>query len=114
MHFTRTGVVLCTENYRRCVSFYTEVLELPVMFSLDNHHSQLTCCNLGKENYLMIEKGGKAVQGRKSVDQNPTRLRFNVDDVEMIAKRISRKSVDVIVRKEVLENLTDLFRSRIP
>ena len=107
MRFTRTGIVLCTENYQQCVTFYTEVLELPVMFSLDNEHSQLTCCDLGSGNYLMLEKGGKAIQGRKTIHQNPTKLRFNVEDAEAGAQQLSKKGIDVVLRKEVWGTVAD-------
>lgn len=107
MKFSRTGVILCTENYHQCVSFYSETLELPIMFSLDNEHSQLTCCDMGNGNYLMIEKGGKAVRGKKSVEQNPIWQRFNVRDVEEVARSLSRKNVKVNVRKEVWGTVAD-------
>ncbi len=107
MKFTRTGVILLTENYRQCVSFYTDVLELPIMFSLDNSHSQLTCCDMGNGNYLMIEKGGKAVRGRKSYDENPVWLRFNVDDVDDAAKHLSNKNVEVNIRREAWGTVAD-------
>lgn len=107
MNFSRTGIILCTEKYRECVSFYSQILELPVMFSLDNEHSQLTCCDLGQGNYLMIEKGGKAVQGKKSVSQNPGCLRFNVTDVDDAAKLLSKKNVEISVRREVWGTVAD-------
>lgn len=65
MHFSRTGVILCTENYRDCVSFYSESLGLPVMFALDNEHSKLTSLDMGGGVYLMIEIDGNAVAGKK-------------------------------------------------
>ncbi len=107
MKLARTGVILCTENYLQCVSFYTQVLELPVMYSLDNEHSQLICCEMGNGNYLMIEKGGKAVLGRKTYEQNPVWLRFNVNDLDEVVKRISGKSVEVNVRREVWGTVAD-------
>lgn len=107
MKFARSGVILCTENYRQCVSFYTEVLDLPVMFSLDNEHSQLTCCDLGKGNYLMIEQGGKAVPGRKTYAENPVWLRFNVDDVARSVAQLSNKGVEVNLRQEVWGTVAD-------
>ena len=107
MKFARTGLILCTENYRDCVSFYTGVLGLPVMYSLDNEHSQLTCCDMGQGNYLMIETGGKAVSGKKSVAQNPVWLRFNVDDVDGAARELSTKQVAVKLRKEVWGTVAD-------
>ena len=70
MRYTRTGVILCTEKYEQCVEFYSQLLGLPVMHSLDNEHSKLTCCDMGSGNYLMIETGGKAMAGGKSLEQN--------------------------------------------
>ena len=46
MHFHRTGIILFTENYDRCVDFYTRVLGLRVMFAVDIGHSKLTCCDV--------------------------------------------------------------------
>lgn len=107
LKFTRTGVILCTERYQECVAFYRDVLALPVLFALDNEHSQLTCCDMGNGNYLMIEKGGKAVPGKKSMEQNPVRLRFNVDDVAAAADLLSEKHVDVTVRHEPWGSVAD-------
>ena len=107
MRYTRTGVILCTENYEQCVDFYSRVLELPILHSLDNEHSKLTCCDIGAGNYLMIETEGTAVPGRKSLDQNPVWLRFNVVDVERSAKRLGDKGVTVAVRKEVWGTVAD-------
>jgi lactoylglutathione lyase len=107
MKFNRTGIVLCTENYSECVAFYTDILELPVLFSLDNEHSQLTCCDMGSGNYLMIEKGGVAVNGRKSVEQNPVWLRFNVIDVDDVVGQLSKKNITIIIRKEEWGTVAD-------
>ena len=62
---------------------------------------------MGSGNYLMIEKGGKAVPGRKSIEQNPVWLRFNVNDVDEAAKQLSMKNVDVKVRREVWGTVVD-------
>ena len=107
MKFARTGVILCTENYRQCVAFYTGVLGLHVMFSLDNEHSRLTCCDMGNENYLMIEQGGTAVAGRKTYAQNPVWLRFNVDDVDEVAAELAQKDVAVDLRREPWGTVAD-------
>jgi len=108
MKFARTGVILCTENYRQCVSFYTGILGLRVMFSLDNEHSQLTCCDMGNGNYLMIEQGGTAVEGRKTYAQNPVWLRFNVDDVDEVAAQLAEKNVEVDLRREPWGTVADV------
>ncbi|MGI9319473.1 MAG: VOC family protein [bacterium] len=107
MEFSRTGIILCTENYGDCVSFYSETLELPIMFSLNDEQSQLTCCDMGGGNYLMIEKGGIAAPGKKSLEQNPVWLRFNVSDVEDIAKQLTKKNVNVNIRRELWGTVAD-------
>jgi len=41
MQYTRTGLVLCTENYEKCVRFYRDVLELPLLHALDNARARV-------------------------------------------------------------------------
>ena len=107
MNFSRTGVILFTENYRDCVSFYRELLGLDQMFALDNEHSRLTCLDMGGGVYLMIETEGVAVAGGKSIAQNPVRLRFNVDDVDAAAARLEANGVGVRIRREVWGTVAD-------
>ena len=107
MRYTRTGVILCTEKYEQCVEFYSQLLGLPVMHSLDNEHSKLTCCDMESGNYLMIETGGKAMPGGKSLEQNPVWLRFNVENVEESAKILRGKGLDIAVRAEVWGTVAD-------
>ena len=107
MQYTRTGVILCTERYEECVKFYTRVLALPVIHSLDNDHSKLTCCDMGNGNYLMIETEGKAIPQGKTLEQNPVWLRFNVDDVEASAASLRANGAQVTVRTEVWGTVAD-------
>lgn len=97
MNFTRHGIILFTENYETCVEFYTRTLGLPVMFRKDEPGSKLTCCDFGGA-YLMIEAGGPPATDKKTVDQNPTKLRFNVEDVETAARALREKGVDLAVK----------------
>ena len=46
----------------------------------------------------MVETGGVARDGRKSNAENPTMLRFNVDDVPLTAAELESRSVAVAVR----------------
>lgn len=107
MQYTRTGLILCTENYKECVQFYSDVLELPILHALDNEHSKLTCFDMGGNNYLMIETGGTSIPSGKTLDQSPVWLRFNVQDVEQSAEELERKGVNVEVRKEVWGTVAD-------
>jgi len=107
MQYTRTGIIFCTENYDECVHFYSDVLDLPVLHTLDNEHSKLTCFDMGGSNYLMIETGGKAIPEGKTLDENQVWLRFNVEDVEKSADELKQKGIDVNVRKEVWGTVAD-------
>ncbi len=107
MNYTRTGLILYTENYEKCVTFYSTILELPVLHALDDEHSKLTCVSMGEANYLMIETGGNSTPERKTLDQNPVWLRFNVEDVEETADELKRKGVNVKIRKEVWGTVAD-------
>ncbi len=107
MRYTRTGLILCTENYEKCVAFYSGVLGLPILNALDNEHSKLTCFDMGGDSYLMIETGGTAISAGKSLDQNPVWLRFNVEDVDEAADELRGKGVDVKIRKEVWGTVAD-------
>ena len=67
MNFTRTGVILCTEFYEDCVNFYSNIMGLPILHSFDNESSILTCFDMGGNNYLMVEPGGKAIPTGKTM-----------------------------------------------
>ena len=106
MELTRSGIILCTERYEACVDFYRRTLGLPDLFSLDNEHSKLTCLDMAGS-YLMIETGGTAVPGGKSVEQSPVILRFNVGDVEATAEVLEARGVRVAIRREVWGTVGD-------
>lgn len=106
MKFSRSGIILCTFDYKACVAFYRDAIGLPVMFEMDDEHSHLTCFNM-TGSYLMIETGGSANPDGKSLAENPVWLRFNVDDVEETAKHLAAKGIPVRVRKEVWGTVAD-------
>ena len=101
MKLERTGIILFTENYDACVSFYADTLNLPVLEVLDDEHSKLTVIEFGTSTYLMIETGGEAVPGGKALNQNSTKLRFNVNDVDAVVQALEAKGVEVNIRREV-------------
>ncbi len=94
MDFTRTGIILFTKQYEACVAFYSETVGLPVLFVADEPGSHLTCCDFGGA-YLMIEVDGPPPAAEKTLAQNPTKLRFNVADVEAAAQELEAKGVEV-------------------
>jgi lactoylglutathione lyase len=87
------GIILGTERFEECVAFYRDTLGLPVWYVKE----QLVCLRFG-DGYLMIETGGIARNQRKSQAENPTMLRFNVDDVEGAARDLRSKGVTVDVQ----------------
>jgi lactoylglutathione lyase len=86
------GIILGTERFEACVRFYRDTLGLPVWY--EKH--QLVCLRFG-DGYLMIETGGVAREGRKSQGENPTILRFNVEDVAGAAEGLRRLGIAVDV-----------------
>ena len=91
---TRTfGIILGTEHFDACLEFYRDILGLPVWFEKEG----LTCLHFGS-GYLMIETGGMARQHRKPNRENPTMLRFNVEDVHETAAQLRKHGVDVKIR----------------
>ncbi len=87
------GIILGTERFDACVAFYRDTLGLPEWYRKDG----LVCLRFG-DGYLMVEHGGVARDGRKANSENPTMLRFNVDDVGKSADALRAKGVDVELR----------------
>ncbi len=92
-HIKTFGIILGTEKFGECVQFYRDVLGLSVWYEKPS----LVCLRFG-DGYLMIETGGHASTARKSNAQNPTMLRFNVDDVDAAAQELRAKGVAVTCR----------------
>lgn len=106
MDLKRSGVIVFTEQYEACVDFYSRILELPELFSLDDEHSTLTCLDMGGS-YLMIETGGRAMPGGRSIEQSPVKLRFNVGDVDAAAGLLESRGVRVAIRRETWGTVGD-------
>lgn len=91
------GIILRTERYDECVTFYRDTLGLPVWFEKPG----LVCLRFGN-GYLMVETEGFANQHTptqgKAINENPTKLRFNVKNVEAAARLLESKSVAVEVK----------------
>ena len=96
MKFTKAGIILNTQKYQECVDFYGTILGLDIMFKIDRPKEKITTFALG-EIYLMIETGGHAQAGQKSVVICPTKFRFNVNDVLSECRALRRKGVQVEV-----------------
>jgi lactoylglutathione lyase len=88
------GIILATERYEACLTFYRDTLELPVWFEKE----QLCCLRFG-DGYLMIETGGMARDRYKPNSENPTMLRFNVADVEAAAAILEARGIRVELKR---------------
>jgi lactoylglutathione lyase len=84
------GIILGTERFDACVAFYRDTLELPIWYEKPS----LVCFRFG-DGYLMVETGGVARDTRKSPSENPTMLRFNVDDVAAAANALRLRGIEV-------------------
>jgi lactoylglutathione lyase len=88
------GIILGTERFEACVAFYRDILELPIWYEKPS----LVCFRFG-DGYLMVETGGVARVGRKSPSENPTMLRFNVDDVVAASNALRQRGIEVDVEQ---------------
>lgn len=87
MDVVRTGIIINTEHYEACVKFYKDVFNLPILNQKEEGNFKLTCFAFG-DSYLMIETEGVAKPEGKSIKESPTKLRFNVSNIEDALKSI--------------------------
>ena len=66
------------------------------MFKIDRTGEKLTTFNMGGV-YLMIETGGTAQDGGKSEATCPTKLRFNVSDIQATCEDLRQKGLQAKV-----------------
>ena len=81
MKVSWTGIILNTEEYDECVSFYGDLFGLKVLFKENEGDFKLTCFEF-QGSYLMVETAGVAKPKAKSMEESCTKLRFNVSDIE--------------------------------
>jgi len=90
MEFDRTGIILYTIEYEKCVSFYENTLELTKMFATET----LTCFEFGNS-YLMVELTSKFDKSEAQKERVKTCLRMNVPNVKKFANKLIEKNVEV-------------------
>ena len=90
MEFDRTGIILYTLEYNRCIDFYKNTLELTKIFETEN----LTCFEFG-ESYLMVEFDDENNGNHKGSERIKTCLRMNVRNVKQLAEKLNAKNVKV-------------------
>ncbi len=91
MKIERTGLILYVKAYKECLSFYTEILSLSILFQNDD----LTCFDFFGT-YLMVEKEDReAYLEDNSEKKNYSCLRINVDDVKAISEKLKTHNIVV-------------------
>ena len=90
MEFDRTGIILYTIEYKKCVEFYKNILGLKKMFESE----YLTCFEFGKS-YLMLELDGVYSGQETETERIKTCLRMNVPNVKLLAEKLTAENIKV-------------------
>ena len=90
MKLDRTGIILYTLNYKSCVHFYENILDLNKMFEAEN----LTCFEFG-DSYLLVELDDEYKGNDIEIERFKTCLRMNVSNVKEIADDLISKNINV-------------------
>jgi len=90
MEFDRTGLILFTIVYKKCVDFYENILGLNKMFESEN----LTCFEFG-QSYLMVELDDEYNGQKTGIERTKTCLRMNVLNVRILADKLTSKNIKV-------------------
>jgi len=90
MKFDRTGVILYTIEYKKCIEFYENILGLKKMFESEI----LTCFEFGKS-YLMVELDNEYNGQKTEPERTKTCLRMNVPNVKILAEQLTSKNIKV-------------------
>ncbi len=98
MKISRTGIILNTEKYDECIAFYKDLFDLNSLFQYVDGDFRMTCFEFGGA-YLMIETGGIAKDGGKSISENATKLRFNVTDIDMALEKLQACGIEAEIRR---------------
>lgn len=90
MEFDRTGIILYTIEYKKCVEFYKNILKLNKIFENEN----LTCFEFG-QSYLMVELTNQFNTLNTKTERIKTCLRMNVPDVKIFLKKLTSEKIEV-------------------
>jgi lactoylglutathione lyase len=90
MEFDRTGIILYTIEYKKCVEFYKNILGLKKMFESE----YLTCFEFGKS-YLMVELDGEYSGQETETERIKTCLRMNVPNVKLLTEKLTAENIKV-------------------
>ena len=104
MEFDRTGIILYTIEYKKCVEFYEKTLGLNKMFESEN----LTCFEFGNS-YLMVELDDEYDRTQTESERTKTCLRMNVRNVKELAEKLTEKNVDVDYQEHTWGTIAKFF-----
>lgn len=90
MKLDRTGIILYTIEYKKCVEFYENKLGLNKMFENEN----LTCFEFGQA-YLMIELDDEYNGQTTELERTKSCLRMNVPNVKILADKLILENIKV-------------------
>lgn len=90
MEFDRTGIILYTIEYQKCIEFYEKIIGLTQMFRTEN----LTCFEFGNS-YLMVEFDTEYDETQMESERVKTCLRMNVKNVKKLADKLTENGVNV-------------------
>ena len=90
MRFDSTGIILYVIHYQKCVTFYKDVIGLPVLFTTE----ALTCFAFG-DAYLMVELDDTYDGSEEIHSRAKTCLRMNVPDVKLLADKLISQKIEV-------------------
>ena len=89
MEVVKTGFILYTLNYDKCVAFYHKILDLKILYKKEN----LTCFDF-YGSYLMVELDDEAEWTSTSVPvRDRTCIRLNVNDVKNACANLDENSI---------------------
>ena len=89
MEIAKTGFILYTINYKECIHFYENLLELKVLYRYD----MLTCFDF-KGSYLMVEIDDETDQTEATTPgRDRTCIRLNVKDVKKACEVLEKNSI---------------------
>ena len=92
MKVERNGLILYVRQYQACLTFYRDLLELPIMFAND----MLSCFDFFGT-YLMVEQDDRSeyLSLSEDVPKHFSCLRMNVANVKAMADRLQAKAIAV-------------------
>lgn len=104
MDFKRTGIILYTIEYKKCVDFYENILELNKMFETEN----LTCFEFGNS-YMMVELDDEYNGTQTESERIKTCLRMNVSSVKILANKLIEKNIEVDYQEHTWGTIAKFF-----